>query len=201
MKHFWRAMSAVASDKDLFEKVQSLAKVVQRPEFEIPQDVFQQLPAAVQRELPTFVEQPDFEALAQIQALLRRAGIDVSVYETAELNRLFVINTTAKNMDALVEYWNALGDFTEGRTGNQDFMALIGAMAMDKQFRYNFTEENASLADIGFHVTADDEQKLRELLALDGTADLRARAFRDDSWSGQCGQIAQAYEGWVHFNV
>jgi hypothetical protein len=194
-------MSAVASDKDLFNQVQSLAKVVERPEFRIPDEVFQQLPEAVQREMPSIVFQPDFEAIGKIQALLRRAGLDVSVYETCELNRLFVDNPTVGNMDALVEYWNALGDFTAGRTGNQEFMALIGAMAMDKEFRFDFTENQKPLTDIGFHVSEEDEVKLRELLAHDGTADLRARAFRDDSWSGQCEQIAKPYAGWVHFNV
>jgi hypothetical protein len=194
-------MSAVASDKALFDQVQCLAKVVERPELRMPKEVFEQLPPALQRELPTLDFQPDFEAIGKIQALLRRAGIDVSVYETCELNRLFADNPKVGNMDALVEYWNALGTFTEGRTGNQDFMALIGAMAMDKEFRFDFTENNAPLSDIGFHVTPEDEQKLRELLAHDGTADLRARAFRDDSWSGQCEQIAKPYDGWVHFNV
>ncbi len=202
MEQFWRALSAVASDKAFFDEIAAIAKCVSKPELAVSPEVRATLPTAVQQQFPDLSIQPYFPAIKEMKEKFKYSkDINLSIYETCEINRLFVENPTRGNMDALVDYWNALGDFTGGKTDNPKFMAIIGAMAIDSSARFDFADGNAPISKFGMTLSPGDENDLRQLLASQGAADVRARRFRDESWSGSCGEIADTYDGWIHFNV
>lgn len=202
MEQFWRALSAVASDHDFFDEIAKIAKCVVKEELAVPPAIRDTLPPAVKQQFPDLSIQPDFVAIRKMKQTFKLGkDINLSIYETCEINRLFYTNPTRKNMDALVEYWNALGTFTHGKTTDPNFMAIIGAMAIDSAARFDFAEGVAPLAKFGMALSANDEVALRQFLATNGAADVRARRFRDESWSGSCGEIADPYDGWIHFNV
>lgn len=198
----WRAYSALASDPAFFEQIEALANCISNPDLVMTPVQRAGLTRRLQRELPDLEFQPDFGAIAKIQAAFRARDIVLSVYEACEINRLFFVHQRGSgNMASLAKYWQALGAYAQQRKNDLEFMAIAGALAIDTEFRFDFASNHATLSSIGFPVSPAEEEVIRGLVQNNGQADLAARAFRDDSWSGSCLTIARPYPGWVTFNV
>jgi hypothetical protein len=198
----------MASNSKFTAEMQKIAKSVDRPELQIPEAVIATLPPAVRVETRNLSKQPEFQAVEDIrEAFRKRHKIDLSVYEGCEVNRWLYEdkeqNPPNGGMKWLHDYWKALDGVAKDKTGNADFMALIGALAIDNSFRFDFTEGNAPLSEIGFNnaISAADEKQLRNLLQTNSQADISARLFEAASWSGGCCAIARLFKGWTHVNT
>lgn len=204
MKELWKATALLARDPAFTSALTNLANCVPRTDLDIPTQLFASLPPLVQQVMQPLNPQPDPTAVASIAAAFLNRGIHLGAYEVSEINRWLWLDRTqgAAIASSLQAYWLALG--TVGLALIQQYpeaTALLGVIAIDRRFRYDFSQNMASVADIGFSLQPAHESQLRGLMQPGGDADTAASHFDGPSWPGSCLAIAAYYDGYIHPNI
>jgi hypothetical protein len=194
MRALWHALSLLAKDDDFRASVKAASDV------EIRED---------QPTEPVDLQpQPTFQALQKIDDLFRARNLYLSAYELGEINRWVRYR---KGVEPVAEIWKILDIGKKVPNPSDDFMAAIGAMAIDSEFRSRASYEQAAqqrqangrtiLENHGFKLTDEEKAVLTELRP-GGKADNLCKQFFLDIWSGSpCTSLAIVYPGWVHSNA
>jgi hypothetical protein len=193
MRTLWHALSLLAEDNDFRAAVKAASDI------EIRED---------QPTEPVDLQpQPTFQALQEIDRLFtnHKPPLYLSAYELGEINRWVRYR---KGVEPVAEMWRILDIKEKVPKPSNDFLAAIGAMAIDSEFRFRAWYEqtrgqgpNSILKNHGFNLTADEKAVLTGLRP-GGLADNLCKQFFLDIWSGSpCTSLATVYPGWVHSNA
>ena len=201
MKDLWRALAVMAAEPPVLEQVRAVADVEERAELvdEVRIGVDPANPETLRLR-----RQPNPVILAKIARIFRPYGIHLAAYELAELNRWVFEDKTDHGGEAmrhLREYWQGLGELAEARKNNPEFMAAVGALALDSALR-NEIRTGSTLSDQGFTLQSEEVAELKSRLAIGTVADAAAARWFSFSWSGSaCGSVTMAYPSWIHTNT
>jgi hypothetical protein len=194
MRALWHALSLLAKD-DAFR-----ADVKAASDVEIRED---------QPTEPVDLRpQPTFQALQKIDELFRARNLYLSAYELGEINRWVRYR---RGVEPVADIWKILDIGKKVPKPSDDFMAALGAMAIDAELRFRVWYEQTTqqrqpdcktiLEDRGFILSPQEQAVLTELRP-GGKADNLCKQFFLDIWSGSpCTSLATVYPGWIHSNA
>jgi hypothetical protein len=194
MRALWHALSLLAKDDTFRADVKAASDV------EIRED---------QPTEPVDLRpQPTFQALQKIDELFRARNLYLSAYELGEINRWVRYR---RGIEPVAEIWKLLDIGKKVPEPSDDFMAVLGAMAIDAELRFRVWYEqttqqhqsdgNTLLEDRGFVLNKEEQAVLTELRP-GGKADNLCKQFFLDIWGGSpCTSLATIYPGWIHSNA
>jgi hypothetical protein len=194
MRALWHALSLLAKDDTFRADVKAASDV------EIRED---------QPTEPVDLRpQPTFQALQKIDELFRARNLYLSAYELGEINRWVRYR---RGIEPVAEIWKLLDIGKKVPEPSDDFMAVLGAMAIDAELRFRVWYEqttqqyqsdgNTLLEDRGFVLNKEEQAVLTEL-SPGGKADNLCKQFFLDIWGGSpCTSLATIYPGWIHSNA
>ncbi|HEX6545401.1 MAG TPA: hypothetical protein VF023_03765 [Bryobacteraceae bacterium] len=194
MRALWHALSLLAKDDTFRANVKAASDV------EIRED---------QPTEPVDLRpQPTFQALQKIDELFRARNLYLSAYELGEINRWVRYR---RGIEPVAEIWKLLDIGKKVPEPSDDFMAVLGAMAIDAELRFRVWYEqttqqyqsdgNTLLEDRGFVLNKEEQAVLTEL-SPGGKADNLCKQFFLDIWGGSpCTSLATIYPGWIHSNA
>ncbi|HXE12776.1 MAG TPA: hypothetical protein VN633_11685 [Bryobacteraceae bacterium] len=195
MKALWQALSLLAGNDKLRADVKAASDV------EIRED---------QPTEPVDLRpQPTFHALQEIDRLFREKNLYLSAYELGEINRWVRYKG---GVEPIAEIWDLLNLKDKVSDLSPDFMAAMGAMAIDSELRFRAWYEQTTgqyppkdgtiLENRGFTGLTDAEKALLTELQPGGKADNLCKEFFFRIWSGSpCTSLATIYPGWIHSNA
>jgi hypothetical protein len=195
MRALWHALSLLAGDDKLRADVKAASDV------EIRED---------QPTEPVDLRpQPTFQALQRIDDLFRAKNLYLSAYELGEINRWVRYKG---GVEPIAKIWRILNISNTVPNPSDDFMAAMGAMAIDSELRFRVWYEQSTgqsqpdcktiLENRGFKKLTDDEKAVLTELMPGGKADNLCKQFFFRIWSGSpCTSLATIYPGWIHSNA
>ncbi|HYO81375.1 MAG TPA: hypothetical protein VES20_08250 [Bryobacteraceae bacterium] len=188
MRDLYRALAKLALDAELRTKVKEVARVVRRAD--IPQC----------QGLPDMRDQPDLDALREIDKLLRTRNLYLGSYALGEINR-WMVQGGAPFMQEL----ETLGSLLRPAVPKRDetaFLEAVGALVSDENLAEEF-RLNHDLRKDGFTLSLHEQDDLRELfLGRDDDPAVSARKVFKLGWpTSTCLTGFRIWEGMMHPNI
>ena len=191
MRDLWKAVTLLVLDEPLRTAVIAAAKFTQRPD----------LPKGCSPPLPNFADQPDVNALRQIDTLFRAKGLYLGAYALSEINR-WMVDGGAPFLQALKDLREELHSIPAGSQPSPAMAEAAGVLVADPKLRFLFQTAATNLRGNGFQVSAAEEAALRTDFASGTQADFLAKKIFDLGWTtGSCEGRFLPYDGMFHFNL
>jgi hypothetical protein len=185
MRDLWKGLAMIALDADLRQAVAARAK-------------FNVVPGLADE----FRNQPDLNALRDIDSEFRARGLVMGTYALSEINRWFLDGGPAF-LEALSQFRNALTESLPVGSNLQSagFLEAVGALVADPQLRDGFSKHEQNLRDHAFIISEVEEAALRQDFEPASPADTLAARIFELGWStGSCEGGLLVYDGMFHFN-
>jgi hypothetical protein len=186
MRDLWKGLAMLAVDADLRTAVMQKAKVDDHPDLS-----------------PALREQPNVDALREIDAIYRTRGLYLGTYALAEINRWMVKHQQAFS-DALDRLRDAIAKSLEvgSKSQNPGFLEAVGVLVADPLLREQFGKALIQLRDEGFQISPLEQDALRDdFLPGSAGAECAEEIFNLGWSSSSCAARKLVYSGLFHFNM
>ena len=203
MRDLYEALATLALDNDLLNQVFDLCpNVTLRPEF-ARGPVYPAPDKGGDRAQDLDLQwqlQPNSQAMAGINDLLRAKGLYLCAYALAEINRFCNQKIFKKQLTAFGQVLRDAGLADVDSQGK----ILIGALLVDGKLRAKLRAGSLDRAWFGYPVDQAGplENRLSATFSAGGAADDIARDFGNSGWSPEvCLSVQSYYDGWFHPNT